>query len=119
MVTMMVYYSDLIGDSALSRAFDQKGNHMAKYLVSAGALIGLTGTTIVSLMPMPRLLYSMANDGLIFRWLASVNERTETPVIATIITGFLTGMPFFWFSQTPFRHSKVVQTFTVSDLITL
>ncbi|XP_065071466.1 high affinity cationic amino acid transporter 1-like [Rhopilema esculentum] len=91
-VTMMVYYSDLIGDSALSRAFDQKGNHMAKYLVSVGALIGLTGTTVVSLMPMPRLLYSMANDGLIFRWLARINERTETPVIATIITGFLTAV---------------------------
>ena len=88
----MVYYKDLIGDAALSRAFDQKGNHPAKYIVSSGALLGLTGTTIVSLMPMPHLLYSMAKDGLVFKFLAQVNSKTEIPVFATIITGVLTGM---------------------------
>ena len=78
----------------MTKAFDQKGNHIAKYIISAGALIGLTGTTIVSLMPMPRLLYAMANDGLVFKFLASVNARTEVPVVATFVSGILAGKCF-------------------------
>ena len=89
-VTLMVYYKDLYGDAALSKAFDHR-NKAAKYIVSAGALLGLTGTMIVSLMPMPRLLYSMAKDGLVFKFLAKVNSKTDIPVIATVITGGLTG----------------------------
>ena len=87
----MVNYKDLFGNAALSKAFEKHGNNAAKYIVSTGAIIGLTGTTIVSLMPIPRLLYSMAKDGLVFKILARVNSRTDTPVIATIVTGVLTG----------------------------
>ena len=89
-VTMMVPYNHLDGDAALSKAFDNR-NNVAKYIVSAGALLGLTGTMIVSLVPMPRLLYSMAKDGLVFRFLGQVNSRTDVPVIATVVTGILTG----------------------------
>ena len=86
----MVRYDLLFGDAALSKAFDKR-NNPAKYIVSAGALLGLTGTMIVSLMPMPRLVYSMAKDGLLFKFLARVNTKTDIPVIATVITGALTG----------------------------
>ena len=36
------------------------------------------------MFPLPRVVYAMADDGLIFRFLASVNEKTKTPVIATM-----------------------------------
>ncbi len=98
-VTLMVPYYQLIGDSALTRAFDQCGNHVAKYIISAGALLGLTGTTIVSLMPTPRLLYSMANDGLVFKFFANINERTEVPVAATFVCGIVIGKRFFKFTK--------------------
>ena len=87
----MVPYYALEGDAALSKAFDQNNAQPEKYIISVGAILGLTGTNIVSMMPMPRLLYSMAQDGLVFKFLARVNEKTEVPVIATIITGILTG----------------------------
>eukprot|EP00794_Sanderia_malayensis_P005182 gene5182-5835_t len=94
-VTLMVPYYDLIGDSALTRAFDQNGNQAAKYIISVGALIGLTGTNIVSIIPMPRLLYSMANDGLIFKFFAKVSPSTGVPVISTIISGVLVAVMAF------------------------
>lgn len=33
----------------------------------------------------------MAEDGLLFKYLARVNERTKTPVIATLTSGAIAG----------------------------
>ncbi|KAF0701573.1 cationic amino acid transporter 2-like, partial [Aphis craccivora] len=39
------------------------------------------------LFPIPRILYAMSCDGLLFEFLSKINERTKTPVIATMICG--------------------------------
>jgi amino acid transporter len=36
----------------------------------------------------------MANDGLLFRFLAKINARTKTPVLATLLSGLLAGNSF-------------------------
>lgn len=43
------------------------------------------------MFPMPRVVLSMARDGVIFRFLAKVNSRLKTPVIATLLSGALAG----------------------------
>ena len=43
------------------------------------------------LFPMPRIVYAMAQDGLIFRFLGNINKRFKTPLIATLVSGVLTG----------------------------
>ena len=43
------------------------------------------------MFPMPRVIYAMAEDGILFRFLANVHEKTKTPVIATAISGALAG----------------------------
>ena len=43
------------------------------------------------LFPMPRIVYAMAQDGLIFRSLATINKRFKTPVRATMVSGILAG----------------------------
>lgn len=40
-------------------------------------------------MPMPRIVYAMAKDGLLFRCLAAVHPRFKTPFTATLLTGSL------------------------------
>ena len=40
---------------------------------------------------MPRIIYAMASDGLLFAFLCQINERFKTPVIATLIAGVFTG----------------------------
>lgn len=44
-----------------------------------------------SMFPMPRVIYAMAEDGLLFKFLSSINNRTKTPLSATITSGLLAG----------------------------
>ena len=44
-----------------------------------------------AMFPMPRVIYAMASDGLIFRFLSYVNERFKTPLTATITAGIMAG----------------------------
>lgn len=43
------------------------------------------------LFPIPRILYAMSSDGLLFKCFSMVNEKTKTPVLATMIAGVGTG----------------------------
>lgn len=43
------------------------------------------------MFPMPRVIYAMAEDGLLFKVLARINDRTKTPVIATLTSGAIAG----------------------------
>jgi cationic amino acid transporter 1 len=45
-----------------------------------------------ALFPLPRVIYAMAKDGIIFRFLATVHPRFQTPVIGTFVAGICTGI---------------------------
>jgi amino acid transporter len=44
-----------------------------------------------AMFPLPRVLYAMSNDGLLYKTLEKISPRTKTPVIATLLSGFLAG----------------------------
>ena len=44
------------------------------------------------MFPMPRIVYALSSDGLIFKFLSKLMPRLKTPAIAACVTGFLSGL---------------------------
>ncbi|XP_005992795.1 solute carrier family 7 member 14 [Latimeria chalumnae] len=91
-LTLMVPYYAIDAESPLLEMFVAHGFHAAKYIVAIGSVAGLSVSLLGSLFPMPRIIYAMSGDGLLFRFLAHVSEYTETPVVACIVSGCLSAL---------------------------
>ncbi|KAF9671937.1 hypothetical protein SADUNF_Sadunf12G0102300 [Salix dunnii] len=82
---LMVPYKNIDEDAPFSVAFETVGWGWAKYIVAAGALKGMTTVLLVSAVGQARYLTHIARTHMMPPWLAHVNERTGTPVNATIV----------------------------------
>ncbi|XP_049547474.1 cationic amino acid transporter 2-like [Anopheles darlingi] len=73
------------------RLFDYLGWQEIKWIVSIGAIFSLCTNSLGAMFPLPRVLYSMSSDGLLFKQLRTVNPKTKTPLLATVLSGVLSG----------------------------
>jgi basic amino acid/polyamine antiporter, APA family len=89
-LTGMVPWKEINIEAPLAVAFLDRGLTKASYLITAGALAGLTSVMLVMLFGQTRVLYSMANDGLLPRkFFAAIHPRFRTPYKNTILVGLL------------------------------
>jgi len=89
-LTGMVPWRDINIEAPIARAFMDRGLVAASHLITAGALAGLTSVMLVMLLGQTRVLYSMANDGLLPRkFFAAIHPRFRTPYKNTMLVGLL------------------------------
>ncbi|CAL0327798.1 unnamed protein product [Lupinus luteus] len=81
---LMQPYKTINVDAPFSVAFSVIGWDWAKYIVSLGALKGMTTVLLVSVVGQARYLTHIARIHMMPPWFAHVNEKTGTPVNATI-----------------------------------
>ncbi|XP_039448898.1 cationic amino acid transporter 2 isoform X1 [Culex pipiens pallens] len=86
-LTLTVPYDHIDSGSALVQMWTYVGAPKCRALVAIGATAGLSVAMFGSMFPMPRVIYAMAQDGLVFRTLSQLWARTGVPGLATIGSG--------------------------------
>jgi basic amino acid/polyamine antiporter, APA family len=92
-LTGMVPWKEVNIEAPLAMAFLDRNLTNASHLITMGALAGLTSVMLVMLLGQTRVLYSMANDGLLPRkFFAAVHPKFRTPYKNTILVGLLAAL---------------------------
>ena len=87
-ITGMIPYRQINIDAPVSDAFRQVGLPWAQFLVSLGAVAGITSVLLVMMLSQPRVMLAMARDGLVPKsFFGAVHPKFRTPWKSTIVTG--------------------------------
>ncbi|CAL1529784.1 unnamed protein product [Lymnaea stagnalis] len=99
-LTLMVPYYDTNTSAAFPFAFAEVGAQWAKYIVGVGTLLGISTSLLGSAFSLPRSVYAMAEDGLLFHIFAYVHPKTQTPIFAVIVFGAISALMALLFEIT-------------------
>jgi len=87
-ITGMVRYDQIDIDAPIPSAFAHAGMPWAQFLISTGALAGITSVLVVLMLSQPRVWLAMARDGLVPpSFFSAIHPRFGTPWKSTILTG--------------------------------
>lgn len=89
-LTLMLPYYIQDVNAPLPYAFEYVGWPVAMWIVTVGGLVGLLASLFGALFPLPRVMYSMAQDGLLFKFLGKVSPRFRVPVTGSIVAALFT-----------------------------
>ncbi len=87
LLTGVVHYPRLNTGAPVSLAIRETGVAWGSRMVNAGALAGLSTVMLVMLLGQSRVFYSMAHDGLLWKWAGDIHAKFRTPWKSTVIVG--------------------------------
>jgi amino acid transporter len=86
-ITGMVPFKQLAGESPIADAFQAKGFDIVATIVFFGALVATAKTTMILMLGQSRVSFAMARDRLLPGRLAQTHPRFHTPQRLTLIVG--------------------------------
>jgi APA family basic amino acid/polyamine antiporter len=75
----------------LAYALTLAGHPIASHVLAVVAVVGILAIILIAAIGQTRILYVMARDGLMPKFMGRVSEKTGTPVASTILLGLITG----------------------------
>lgn len=99
-LTGMVPYDQLGVTDPLAEIFALKGVKWMLFIVSIAAVVAMTSVMLVFQLGQPRIWMTMSRDGLMPKKFAGIHPKFKTPGFATIVTGFVVGLPIFFTDET-------------------
>ena len=92
-LTGMVPFQKLDSDAPVAVALDAHPQlAWLSWLVKVGVIAGMTSVILTSLLGQPRILLSMADDGLLPPAMSRCHPRFKTPHVATVMTGIFAAL---------------------------
>jgi len=92
-LTGMVSYKELNVEDPLAYVFEKVHLPWVSYIISISAVIAMTSVLLVFQLGQPRIWMSMSRDGLLPKRYSKIHPKYKTPSYATVVTGFLVGIP--------------------------
>ena len=87
--TGIVPYLQLDVPDPIAVAADHAGVGWMASLIKLGAIAGLSSVILVMLLGQSRIFWTMADDGLLPKFVSRVHPKFQTPWITTIVTGIV------------------------------
>ena len=112
-LTLMVPFNELKDLAPIAEAFAARGFAGSQYIVSAGALCAMLSSLLAACFATPRLMYSIAYDGLIFGCFTKISKERRIPMRAVAVSGSLSAFLAFLFDM-----RQLVEMVSISALAT-
>lgn len=95
-LTGMAHYKQLDVGDPLAEVFKIKNVRCMEVFVSICAVAAMTSVMLVFQLGQPRIWMSMSRDGLLPKQFQRIHPKFKTPSFATIVTGFVVGVPILF-----------------------
>ncbi|PWJ54279.1 amino acid transporter [Dyadobacter jejuensis] len=116
-LTGMVNYKELNVSDPLAFVFEYVGLDFMAGLISVSSVIAITSALLVYQLGQPRIWMTMSRDGLLWKRFSKIHPKYHTPSFATIVTGFVVGIPALFFKMDFFVDLTSVGTFFAFILV--
>lgn len=99
-LTGMVKYDTLNVGDPLAFVFEKLNVKWMSGIIAVSAVVAMASVLLVFQMGQPRIWMSMSRDGLLPPAFSRIHPKFKTPSFATIVTGFLVGIPALFMNLT-------------------
>ncbi|XVF68299.1 hypothetical protein PTKIN_Ptkin10aG0193800 [Pterospermum kingtungense] len=118
-LSLMQPYYQIDVDAPFTLAFQATGMKWANYIVALGALEGMTTVLLANLLGQARYFTHIGRTHMAPPFLAAINERTGTPVNATIVMTILNAIVGFFTSLDVLANLLSLATLFIFSLVAL
>ncbi|XP_043290955.1 cationic amino acid transporter 3-like isoform X5 [Cervus canadensis] len=116
-LTLLVPYYQIHPGSLLPQAFLDVGWRHLRYVLAAITICALSSSLLGTMFSMPRVIYTMAEDGLLFRRLAQIHARTRTAIWTILASGSLAVVMALLFELTDLVDLMSIGTLLAYSLV--